>query len=250
MIGRTNAGSGSGGIPIKVIGGTSIPASPKENMVWVYTDIPITRYVLGYSSVMSNISSIPEEDKADGCVWLMTSASNTAYKANITLSWRKAKLITTIYGVAIWKDGKRASVAAFMYQKGVWVRCGSGPVYLYKNGNQCAGITGGWATSAQDKLAENNIMLAVGAVTKKKISYTFGRTLTVKMNILSNSDGVVVGFANNQATGNSNFLTAKTIGSGTTGEVTATVTYTGFEDTYIKLFANNARAVVTEIYVE
>ena len=48
MIGRTNAGGGSGGgLNFKVVGGTSAPASPKENTIWVNTDTAIPSWHFG-----------------------------------------------------------------------------------------------------------------------------------------------------------------------------------------------------------
>lgn len=44
MIGRTNVGGGAG-LNFKVVGGTSAPASPKENTIWVNTDDEITGWV-------------------------------------------------------------------------------------------------------------------------------------------------------------------------------------------------------------
>ena len=45
MIGRTNAGGGAGGgLNFKVVGGTSAPASPKENTIWVNTSTAITSW--------------------------------------------------------------------------------------------------------------------------------------------------------------------------------------------------------------
>lgn len=46
MIGRTNTGGGggSGGLNFRVIGGTSAPSVPKENDIWVNTDIGVTEW--------------------------------------------------------------------------------------------------------------------------------------------------------------------------------------------------------------
>ena len=48
MIGRTNAGGGAGGgLNFKVVGGTSTPASTKENTIWVNTDTAIPSWHFG-----------------------------------------------------------------------------------------------------------------------------------------------------------------------------------------------------------
>lgn len=47
MIGRTNAGfGGGGGLNLRVYGGTSAPASPKENDIWVKTNLAIPGWAL------------------------------------------------------------------------------------------------------------------------------------------------------------------------------------------------------------
>lgn len=43
MIGRTNVGGGAA-LNFKVVGGTGAPGNPKENTIWVNTDIPITHW--------------------------------------------------------------------------------------------------------------------------------------------------------------------------------------------------------------
>lgn len=45
MIGRTNVGGGGAELNFEVVGGTSAPASPKENTIWVNTDTEITSWV-------------------------------------------------------------------------------------------------------------------------------------------------------------------------------------------------------------
>lgn len=43
--GTGNLGGGSGGLNLKVVGGTTEPTNPKENMIWVNTDTEITEWV-------------------------------------------------------------------------------------------------------------------------------------------------------------------------------------------------------------
>lgn len=68
-IGRTNAGAGgSGGVNFKVVGGTTEPASPKENTIWVNTDMDITSWAF---------SATEPESPVAGMVWISTSTSST-----------------------------------------------------------------------------------------------------------------------------------------------------------------------------
>lgn len=130
MIGRTNAGGGSGGgLNFKVVGGTATPASPKENTIWVNTDAEITSWVF---------SATEPETPAAGMVWITTGKSSTApfnalKKNNITVYPISAKQ----YVSGAWAD-KTAKI----YQNGAWADWWDGE--LYDNGNQFTGVTGGW----------------------------------------------------------------------------------------------------------
>lgn len=130
MIGRTNAGGGSGGgLNFKVVGGTSTPASPKENTIWVNTDAEISSWAF---------SATEPETPAAGMVWITTGKSSTApfnalKKNNITVYPISAKQ----YVSGAWAD-KTAKI----YQNGAWADWWNGE--LYENGNQFTSVTGGW----------------------------------------------------------------------------------------------------------
>lgn len=73
MLGKTNAGGGSAALNFKVVGGTTAPASPSENTIWVNTSTPITGWVF---------SSAEPESPSDGLVWMRTGfSSNVAFSA-------------------------------------------------------------------------------------------------------------------------------------------------------------------------
>lgn len=64
MIGITNAGGGGrGSLNFKVVGGTSAPAAPAENTIWVNTAADITGWVFSVSA---------PETPAEGMVWFAT----------------------------------------------------------------------------------------------------------------------------------------------------------------------------------
>lgn len=243
MIGRTNAGNG-GDLSLKVVGGTAIPAYPKENMVWVYTDAKITKYVL-----RDSLPAVPAggtvADSEDGTVWVMLTHS-----AKTVTIGRKSKMVAGIGTVYLWKDGKRTVVPAFLYTGSSWARISAGPVYLYKNGNKCEGITGAWGAYSPSQLSTSTILLASTVVTRNKIPRALGSTLTVKMNITANTGHVTTGVSSSIANAEDGYMVSDVKASGTTGEITVQLS-TGrlTADGYIKLFATNARAVVSEIYV-
>ena len=57
---------GSAGINFTVVGGTSQPSTPKENMIWVNTDSEISDWAF----------SAEEPDTAEGMVWFVTAESS------------------------------------------------------------------------------------------------------------------------------------------------------------------------------
>lgn len=63
----TNGGSGSTSLNFKVVGGTTEPTSPFENMIWVNTDAEITSWIF---------SSTTPETPAEGMVWFLVSTSS------------------------------------------------------------------------------------------------------------------------------------------------------------------------------
>ena len=68
MLGRTNTGGGgSGGLNFQVIGGTTAPSNPKENMIWVNTSTKITSYIF----------SATQPTGSAGMVWISTGTSST-----------------------------------------------------------------------------------------------------------------------------------------------------------------------------
>ena len=126
--GTGNIGSGSGGLNFKVVGGTSQPASPKENTIWVNTDTGITSYIF----------SITEpESPVDGMVWISTGTSspvgfNALKKNGIQVYPISAKQ----YISGAWTD-----VTAKSYQGGEWVYWWNGEIYT--NGFEWTEHTGG-----------------------------------------------------------------------------------------------------------
>lgn len=69
-IGRTNAGGGGGGgLNFKVVGGTTAPASPKENTIWVNTSVTIPSWAFSATEPGSPV---------EGMVWISLSTSSSA----------------------------------------------------------------------------------------------------------------------------------------------------------------------------
>lgn len=109
MIGITNAGGGGGGsLNFKVVGGTSAPAAPAENTIWVNTAADITGWVFSPAAPSS-----PKE----GMVWLKTGLNSpvgfNAFKKNGL--W--------VYPTACqqYVSGAWVAKTAKTYQSGAWV---------------------------------------------------------------------------------------------------------------------------------
>lgn len=106
MIGRTNTG-GSDGLNFSVVGGTAAPSNPKENMIWIDTDVKITSWIF---------SATEPADSAEGMVWISTSASSSvAFNA----LKKNGLQIYPIYAKQF-ISGAWVSVTPMSYQGGEW----------------------------------------------------------------------------------------------------------------------------------
>ena len=106
-IGRTNAGGGGvGGLNFKVVGGTTQPANPTENMIWVNTSETIADWVF----------SATQPTAADGRVWISTgAASNFSFNA-----LKKNGLIVCPMSAKQYVNYALVDVTAMSYQDGEW----------------------------------------------------------------------------------------------------------------------------------
>ena len=135
MLGRTNTGGGgSGGLNFQVIGGTTAPSNPKENMIWVNTSTKITSYIF----------SATQPTGSAGMVWISTGTSSTiAFNA-----LKKNGLQVYPISAKQYVNGAWVSVTALSYQGGEWVEwisflydrgeigLGGIPTQIYKDGSK------------------------------------------------------------------------------------------------------------------
>lgn len=128
MIGRSNTGGGAS-LNFTVVGGTTQPSNPKENMIWVNTDTDITSYIFSASS---------PADPVEGMVWIFT-----GIKSSVPINVLKKHCIMVYpifakqYVSSAWVD-----VEAKSYQSGAWVDWWDGELYAY--GDTFDSIAGGW----------------------------------------------------------------------------------------------------------
>ena len=149
-IGNVGGGSG-GGLNFNVVGNPQ-PSNPKENTIWVETDMAISSYIF---------SATEPAEPVEGMVWITTGTSspvefNALKKNAIQVYPMSAKQCV---------DGALVDVTAMSYQDGEWVEWYT---YLYNKGNEHKYITGGW--SAFVGYGGNNYHL--GKFTKNDASFT------------------------------------------------------------------------------
>lgn len=131
---KHGAGGGGASLNFKVVGGTSAPASPKENTVWVNTDVEITSWVFSVTE---------PENPSDGMVWISTGkTSPVAFNA-----LKKNGIMVYPISAKQYVSGKWVSKEAKSYQNGAWVeriahifQSGAGAIQDLSYFNQTNGI--------------------------------------------------------------------------------------------------------------
>lgn len=206
--GTGNLGGGSGWLNFKIVGGTSEPSAPRENTIWVNTDQKITSWIF---------SVLEPSGPKEGMVWFITGTSsavefNALKKNGIQVYPNSAKQYI---------DGTWKNVAAQSYQNGQWV---DWIKYLYNNGDECTGITGGWESvydntgsfysKATVTKTESSIKLSgatetmIAAATKNALDVTDWNTVFIKLSNVANMRGALALFPSGKTLIQSNFAAA------------------------------------------
>ena len=137
VVNFNSGGAGGGGLNFKVVGSLQPPVSPKENMIWIETDVPITSWIF---------SATEPDDPAEGMAWIVVGTSST-----VEFNALKKQGIQ-VYPISAnqYIGGTWVNVTAKSYQGDAWVDWWNGE--LYDSGNKFVSITGGWYT---DSLSDN-----------------------------------------------------------------------------------------------
>lgn len=148
-----SGGGGAGGSELTIVGGTTRPAKPTQNMIWIDTDVEITAYTL---------SATAPEEPDDGVVWITISTDGPIKIASpVGDDWITVYPISAqqrINGEWIAKDTKN-------YQDGVWVEwLPEGALCWY--GNECEHLTGGWGTAAWKVVSDATVNTQTFQITK------------------------------------------------------------------------------------
>ena len=123
-------GAGGASLNFKVVGGTAAPADPRENTVWVNTDVPINGWTF-----QSDQPLIP----AEGMVWIATGISS-ACRFN---ALKKNGIILYPLAASQYVGGAWVSLAAQSYQGGAW-----NPWIVKISYSQAAGVSTSQSTNA------------------------------------------------------------------------------------------------------
>lgn len=139
---------GGGGAPLNFeVVGNPQPNSPKENTIWVDTDVKITRWIF---------SATEPENPVEGMIWIFTGASSV-----VGFNALKKKNGIQVYPLSAQQyiSGAWTDKSSQSYQNGEWK---TWIEYLYKEGDEYTSVTGGFS-----KTAGNNI----GTQTLTKLSH-------------------------------------------------------------------------------
>lgn len=118
-----NAGGAGGGLNFKIVGGTSTPASPKENTIWINTSTAITGYIFSATQ--------PSSPKS-GLVWITVGASSqVAFNA-----LKKEYLMVYPLSAKQYVSGAWVDRTAKSYQGNKWVTWLSSDEWLFDYSHQ------------------------------------------------------------------------------------------------------------------
>ena len=213
-------GSGDSELNFEIVGGTTEPTNPKENTIWVNTDVDISSWVF---------SAEEPSNPAEGMVWI-TIGTFSPVAFNIL-----TENINQVYPICVeqYVSGLWVYKPTLSYQNGEWI---DWSIYLYNHGNEFESITGGWklvkerSNGSFVNSGEELIITAggvdngVAVVTNNKIDLTNSDTIyfNVSTRAYSGSNNYSDFFVTNA--GNSTWshisttVAKKHFGNGVTGE--------------------------------
>lgn len=138
MIFNMNGGQGTL-LNFHVLGGVSTPANPKENTIFVKTDVEITSWVLSMD--------IPSHAET-GMIWIPVTTLGSL-KFNALKKNGVSVYLDSGRRVQQYVDGQWVSKSTLYYANGEWVQLSDDwDGYYFKNGDQYTEHTGGWIGSS------------------------------------------------------------------------------------------------------
>jgi hypothetical protein len=123
-----NMSGGGASLNFSIIGGTSTPLAPSNNMIWVKTSTEITSWIF---------SSTEPKSPTRGMVWFATGkTSRTAFNVLKNNTIEVYPVSAKQYNGSTW-----VNCEANTYMNNKWV---SWALYVFISGDQCEDVTGGW----------------------------------------------------------------------------------------------------------
>lgn len=122
-----------------IVGGTTQPSNPTENMIWVETD-QIIKNIHIIKNLPSDLSKFSSGDI------LIYNDDNGTYGVDLKIS---NIYMYFIYPTVIqqYVNGKFINLTGKIYQNNQWNNIDD-KIYLFNKGNECIDMTGGWITSS------------------------------------------------------------------------------------------------------
>ena len=249
--------SAGGGLNFEVVGGITEPTNPKENTIWVNTDVEITRWYF----------SIEQPDNAiNGMVWIETDDySDNPFNAIIGNGLRVYPIFAKQYRNNSWQ-----TMDAQIFQNNNWNSFWNGELFV--SGNQYISITGGWdatgwtvpygsARSAQS-INSNGITITnngvedvlFGVFSGNKIDLRKFNTIVVTVSSSNTSNFCLIVNDKKQATTIGGFedypvLAYKSLGKGTKTLDISNIEF-GYIAAYLWSTGGNFTATITDIHLE
>lgn len=182
-------GGGSSPLNFKVVGSTTQPKNPKENMIWVQTEY-ISEYIFDFEE---------PENPIDNMVWIKIKNSSDI-KFNIL---KKDCLMIYPHGIYQYINDEWIDITSFIYQNNQWHELWIWDGELYDSGDQYVDYTGGWeanrgvklngTANSKSKVIFNDdhiqIQLPSAVTTVNKINLSNYKVLYFDVNILNRDDG-------------------------------------------------------------
>lgn len=191
-------GGGGGGLNFKVVGGTAQPESPKENTIWVKTDVAIP---MCHFRAETN----PSWAEPEGTVFITSSTVpvNT-YIDVIKENPKKIAIFLQLLGCIQYSAGAWRKRDAYVYKGGVWVQFSKviTNYYLYNMGDTCDSITGGWTSTYNATVTNGTSSMTIRA----NGSYKAGGATTVNAIDVSDFDTLIFNGSLVSGTGFSDFV--------------------------------------------
>ena len=152
MIGITNAGGGKDRYRVKVFGGTSAPANPKEGYIWVKTSTPISGYEINCWT-----NYIPGYSMNNGFTYIYGKPEWEANVVNIIDD--KVGLVYFNFNKCMQQQGSTwHTMDAFVFHNGSWMQFStSWNGELFYQGNQYTEHTGGWTGMVRNPNVSTNV---------------------------------------------------------------------------------------------